>query len=145
MSEQTNLSRVEERLLQTHGWLRGRNLTRSTLPIDFWDPKTGIREFDPAQMVMTLPTKRAQQHKKRDLESLTKEWCDASKAVGGLEGRAPSPASLDALLDRNPNLFADMRRLPANAIAFYRPFHLEPFEHWGIYIFVAGQSLERGG
>jgi hypothetical protein len=29
-----------------------------------------------------------------------------------------------------------MDRLPVNAIAFYRPFHLKPFERWGVYIFV---------
>ena len=49
---------------------------------------------------------------------------------------------LDALLDRqSQNLFADLRRLPVNAIAFYRPFHLEPFDRWGIYVFV-GKLLE---
>lgn len=30
----------------------------------------------------------------------------------------------------------DIARMPADAIAFYRPFHLEPVGQWGIYIFV---------
>jgi hypothetical protein len=28
------------------------------------------------------------------------------------------------------------RWLPTNVIAFYRPYHLEPIDQWGIYIFV---------
>ena len=28
----------------------------------------------------------------------------------------------------------DIRRMPADALAFYRPFHFSPFEEWGIYI-----------
>jgi hypothetical protein len=27
--------------------------------------------------------------------------------------------------------------LPADALAFYRPFHFSPHEEWGIYILVA--------
>lgn len=30
----------------------------------------------------------------------------------------------------------DIARMPADAIAFYRPFHFEPVDQWGVYIFV---------
>lgn len=30
----------------------------------------------------------------------------------------------------------DFDRMPADSIAFYRPFHFEPFEEWGIYIYI---------
>ncbi|MCM0648419.1 hypothetical protein NBE98_08535 [Clostridium swellfunianum] len=30
----------------------------------------------------------------------------------------------------------DYERMPADAIAFYRPFHFEPFDEWGIYIYI---------
>ena len=30
----------------------------------------------------------------------------------------------------------DIARIPADAIAFYRPFHLEPVDQWGIYIVI---------
>ncbi len=30
----------------------------------------------------------------------------------------------------------DVTRLPADAMAFYRPFHFEPFEEWGIYLYI---------
>jgi hypothetical protein len=30
----------------------------------------------------------------------------------------------------------DVNRLPADALAFYRPFHFSPHNEWGIYIMV---------
>jgi len=30
----------------------------------------------------------------------------------------------------------DIRRIPADAIAFYRPFHFQPISEWGVYILV---------
>lgn len=33
-------------------------------------------------------------------------------------------------------LSLDVNCLPANAMAFYRSFHFEPFDEWGIYIYV---------
>jgi hypothetical protein len=144
VSGQTFRSRAEESLFQTQQWLRTERLTVETLPIDFRDAQTGKQLPDPAHMVMTLPTSRTETHKKRELESLTKQWRNtlsktrppATQAAEKSAGQAPSSAALDDLLDRNPHLFADLRRLPVNAVAFYRPFHLEPFEKWGIYIFI---------
>ena len=44
---------------------------------------------------------------------------------------------LDDLLNRKGRrILLNLKRLPVNAIAFYRPFHLEPMDRWGIYIFV---------
>jgi hypothetical protein len=40
---------------------------------------------------------------------------------------------------RNPHLLLrqlDIVRLPPDAIAYYRPFHIAPFEGWGIYILI---------
>ncbi len=33
-------------------------------------------------------------------------------------------------------LIIDLKKLPADALAFYRPFHFEPYEEWGIYLMV---------
>ena len=30
----------------------------------------------------------------------------------------------------------DYERMPADSIALYRPFHFEPFDEWGIYIYI---------
>ncbi len=112
-------------------------LTATTLPIDFRDIATGKHIPDPAQTVLTLPTKRAEKHKKIELNRIERDWRTASAKPEGMADQRPSYNALDQLLDRNPRLFADLRRLPVNAVAFYRPFHLEPFDRWGIYIFVA--------
>jgi hypothetical protein len=40
---------------------------------------------------------------------------------------------------RNPHLLLrqlDVARLPPDAVAYYRPFHIAPFDGWGIYILI---------
>lgn len=56
MSERILPSRAERSLFQTHQWLREHNLTRQTLPIDFWDPKTGIRVC-PMDSLLSFPNR----------------------------------------------------------------------------------------
>jgi hypothetical protein len=87
-------------------------------------------------MVLGLPIKRATKHSQSELDVITKAW--SSVVAPEKEARRKNKQEfLDALLDRRTSsLFLDMKRLPVNAIAFYRPVHLEPFNRWGIYIFV---------
>ncbi len=129
-------SSEERNLAHTQNWLRLSGLTATTLPIDFRDIRTGEHVPDPAQTVLTLPAERSEKHKKEQLEAIEARWSDAKAQADGVTGQPASTADLDDLLDRNPKLFADLRRLPVNAVAFYRPFHLEPFDRWGIYIYV---------
>lgn len=132
MSDNSSPGRAEQELRQTHFWLQSIGLTAKTLPIDFQD---GGR-VDPASLVLTLSVTRAAKHRKVELTQLTAKW-RAAKVPAETHKNGPSNQALDELLDRKTSgLFADLRRLPANAIAFYRPFHLEPFDRWGIYIFV---------
>jgi hypothetical protein len=95
-------------------------------------------QIDPAQAVLAMPQQRAQKHTKEELEKLKQNW--GSRQTPAAATSPPTPAmvnQLDALLDRKTShLFLDIRRLPPNAIAFYRPYHLEPVDRWGIYIFV---------
>jgi hypothetical protein len=92
---------------------------------------------NPAHLVLGLPTDRARKLKKDEVKEFTERWRKArqerlSPALG-----ASAAQTLDALLDRKSRrLLLDFTRLPVNAIAFYRPFHLEPVDRWGIYIFV---------
>jgi hypothetical protein len=126
----------EKNLRHTQNWLRMSGLSATTLPIDFRDIRTGQHIPDVAQTVLTLPAERSEKCKKEELDSIEASWRAATAQAAGEAGKPASTAQLDALLDRNPKLFADLTRLPVNALAFYRPFHLEPFDRWGIYLYV---------
>ncbi len=40
---------------------------------------------------------------------------------------------IDEILTKPGKIKVDIKRLPADALAFYRPFHYHPHEEWGIY------------
>lgn len=137
MAVTLTLSRAEETLAETCEWLRTTGRTAKTLPIDVRDVGTGQAMLDPAQLVLGLPMDRARKWKKDELDDLTKRWRqarqDRMEPVLGEQAKQ----TLDALLNRKERrTLLDPQRLPVNAIAFYRPFHLEPMDRWGIYIFV---------
>jgi hypothetical protein len=129
---------AQQTLLATCSWLKSRNLTAKTLPIDFRDPSGREMQIDPAQAVLAMPQQRAQKHTKEELEELKQTWGNRQTPAAAISRPTPAMVNeLDALLGRKTGrLFLDIRRLPANAIAFYRPYHLEPMDRWGIYIFV---------
>jgi len=133
-------SKAERTLVATCSWLTSRNLTAKTLPIDFCDFDGPGAPADPTQAVLAAPLQRAQRLSKEELKKLTDNW---RKKYVPLDSGAASPSStatvmqLGDLLDRKTSrLFLDVVRLPSNAIAFYRPYHLEPMDRWGIYILV---------
>jgi hypothetical protein len=69
------------------------------------------------------------------LEELKKHY------KGQRQGARPSGELLDQLWGelRDPAgavRTLDIHRLPADALAFYRPFHFSPHEEWGVYILV---------
>ena len=125
---------AQQALLATFSWLKSRNLTAKTLPIDFRDPNGREMPIDPAQAVLAMPQQRAQKHTKEELEKLKQNWGSQETPTAATSPPAPAMVNeLDALLDRKTTrLFIDIRRLPPNAIAFYRPYHLEPMDRWGI-------------
>jgi hypothetical protein len=135
--ETPQVTAAERTLSTTCSWLRSRGLTAKTFPIDFQDFKG--HQIDAAQIGLAAPQQRTKQHTKSELETLKKIWSKRHIPFDGIT-LPPSIAvvkQLDDLLDRETSrLFLDMRRLPSDAIAFYRPYHLEPVDRWGIYIFV---------
>jgi hypothetical protein len=133
MTEALYGSRAEQSVAETQHWLKSHGLTAPTIPIDFRNSEINAGASDSATLVLGLPVKRALKHSKAELDTITKAWPVATCSAGGEASRQV----LDDLLDRRTSsLFLNMRHLPINAIAFYRPFHLEPFDRWGIYIFV---------
>lgn len=130
-------SRAEETLAATCDWLRGKDLTAATLPIDFRDVDGKQVTMDPASFVLGLPTDRARKSTKDKLDRLTTEWRGKRGKTALPHIDANDSSKLNAMLNRKDRrLLLNFQRLPVNAIAFYRPFHLEPMDRWGIYIFV---------
>lgn len=67
---------------------------------------------------------------------------DRTAQVKKLYETAAQPLNdLEAFWRENQNPLAavrllDIQRLPADVMAFYRPFHFAPYDEWGIYIYV---------
>ena len=86
-------------------------------------------------MTLGVPSHRAEKRRKDDLDQLKKRYQERGK------GPTLSAASLDKIWSeyKDPSRAIrslDIHRLPADALAFYRPFHFSPHEEWGIYIMV---------
>jgi hypothetical protein len=117
-------------------WLQQEGLTRdghSLKPDPRRDPEGFLDLSNPR--VLGVPSHRAERIRKADrdlLQKLYKEQGRNSKLSGeGLNRlwyELKNPASAIHELD--------LARLPADALAFYRPFHFSPHEQWGIYIMV---------
>jgi hypothetical protein len=122
---------LDERLVGTLGWLQAKGLTRVgtdfrfSLDADLSQPTL----LDP---VLSWPLQRSKRRTRDEIKVLCATWKPKS------ENRVPTmtDAQWSALKDKRGSLFLAMERMPPDAIAFYRPFHIEPFDRWGIYVFV---------
>ena len=112
-------------------WLEHSGLTAKAPPYDRIDRQLGL--LDPAdQDLLGRPSHRAKRRTRAQSQQLREQ----------LKGTDSVPrdqwAAIWAEL-RDPQAAIrqlDIARMPADAIAFYRPFHVEPVDQWGIYIFV---------
>jgi hypothetical protein len=83
-----------------------------------------------------IPANRSERKRKPELSSLRRLRKDANSEPQLTEG------DFDRLWNefKNPAsavMAIDVDRLPADAMAFYRPFHFSPHQEWGIYILLA--------
>ena len=111
-------------------WLAESKLTVRAQELD---QTTGALDAS-SQELLGRPSHRAAAQTARELKELR----------AAREAKSPVPVAeqnWDRLWRelRNPEgavRSLDITRVPADAIAFYRPFHLEPVDQWGIYIVV---------
>lgn len=117
-------------------WLEKEVLTRagrSYQPDSSRDPAGLLASGNP--VAFGIPSHRAERRRKADLDSLKQHYKDQSK------GPRPSSEAMDRLWNELKDPAGairalDLARLPADALAFYRPFHFSPHSEWGIYIMV---------
>jgi hypothetical protein len=129
---------LDESLGATIRWLQSKGLTRIGTDFRFsLDPDLSQPTlFDP---VLSWPLQRAKRRTRDEIKAVCAVWKPKSdKGVPTL-----TDTQWSALKDKRGSLFLALDRLPADSIAFYRPFHIAPFGAWGIYIFV-DQLLQYG-
>ncbi len=117
-------------------WLEKEDLTRAARPYQpdpSRDPAGLLGSGNP--VAYGISRRRAERRRKAELDDLKQQ----SKEQG--QGQQPSAETMDRLWRELKDLGGavrtlDVDRLPADALAFYRPFHFSPHDEWGIYIMV---------
>lgn len=117
-------------------WLEKEGLTRagrSYQPDSSRDPAGLLASGNP--VAFGIPSHRAERRRKADLDSLKRHYKEQN------QGPRPSSEDMDRLCKELKDPASairtlDLARLPADALAFYRPFHFSPHSEWGIYIMV---------
>lgn len=99
--------------------------------------------LDGATLALAAPTSR----RHRTMPLTSKQRKELKETHGKI---SPSGVDLEAVWEavKQPKLAVrtlDWKKLPADAMAFYRPFHFPPFDQWGIYLLVEPllQYIER--
>jgi len=131
-------------IVELFSWLSEMGLTRSGTGYNVEVSQELLIPESPA--VLGLPCCRTQKKAKSELDRIKETYAKEFSR----ELSAPSDWEKIWSEVRNP-LHAirqlDLKRIPADAIAFYRPFHFPPLEEWGIYIHIPrlmkyGKTLE---
>ena len=126
---------IEPSLEELFLWLAAKGLTRQATGYEV-ESEQAILSPD-SHRVLGIPCSRSNKKKKEDLDRIQQEYgTDFSNRLSNTKGAWEKMWSEL----RNPGdtvRHLDIKRIPADAIAFYRPFHFPPFEQWGIYIHIA--------
>lgn len=115
-------------------WLKDKGLTRAGSGYEVPHDQKILSPKHP--LVLGLPCSRAKKKSKDEIDKIKKDYGPAFA-----NNIAKDPADWEKVWKeiRNPKSTVrelDIHRIPADAIAFYRPFHFPPFEEWGIYIHI---------
>lgn len=147
MTSKKNLTLSKLKLIPTLGeemehlfyWLQQSKLTHQGQSYQknlFENPPEYGRLYNENSLtVIATPTQRAKKLTQDEIKNLKKEYQEKGKTVG-LEG-----VNKELIWRTIQSSFNNIRelehtRLPADAMAFYRPFHFPPFDQWGIYLLI---------
>ena len=115
-------------------WLEDKHLSA---PQSAYWPTLDERGLD-FDLIIGLPVERK---KRADLNAITQRFQQANQSdIADWESKVREAIWNER---KNPNLppLFDRGKMPADAMAFYRPFHLTPSREWGIYLY-ADRLLE---
>ncbi|MDW7774693.1 MAG: hypothetical protein SCH71_17570 [Desulfobulbaceae bacterium] len=138
MSEQLSLIEgydgypVKDDLPAVIQWLEHMNFSGKG---DSYDKDISATDDLPDQReILASPTKRGvKKLTQQQLKDIQKKYKGQPENLGGIKkddvyGAIKSPTNTLRTLD--------LKRLPADAMAFYRCFHFPPYDQWGIYLLV---------
>ncbi|RKT37850.1 hypothetical protein [Thiocapsa rosea] len=116
-------------------WLSQQNLVGSggTMDIPAVD-LTSPELLDGASLALAAPTSR----RHRTTPLTTKQRKELKERLGKVSPSGVSPEAVWQAV-KKPKIAVrtlDWKKLPADAMAFYRPFHYPPFDQWGVYLLV---------
>lgn len=128
---------IGEEMDELFSWLQKNSLTRegssyqkghSNSP-----PAYGETYDGNSVAIIAAPTQRAKKLTQKEIKTLKDTFKENGSGLSGVEDNF----LWQAIKNRNANVRElDFKRLPADAMAFYRPFHYPPFDQWGIYLMI---------
>lgn len=123
-------------LLEVYGWLEKNDLIMSGSSYEAEFQKNNFSNyFDFNPLVLAIPSNRTQKKSKAEIEQIIKEkQALFSKPFDSIKDKEFFFKELQMIKQKVRLL--NINRLSPDAMAFYRPFHISPFDQWGIYLFV---------
>jgi hypothetical protein len=122
--EAVTLARRDDAFEKTVLWLQRQRLTGKT------QTYRSDRPWSDANPTCALSCQRASAKTEDEIRLLREQYASSSLSIDrdALWREHRDPAGAVRLMD--------VERLPADAMAFYRSFHFEPLDDWGIYLYV---------
>ena len=98
-------------------------------------PEYGQTYNEDSLTIIAAPTQRSKKLTQDEIKSLKDEF-KKKGTNAGLEGVDQNLLWKTIQIENSNVRKLDFKRLPADAMAFYRPFHYPPFDQWGIYLMI---------
>src|SRR5262245_35096517 len=116
-------------------WLNAKGLTRKGAG---YDRVIDGRQWNAVteNLILGVPCQRVERQTQDEIKQLIKEQGERFSFELQLD-REEMQGLWDEVRDPRSALRAlDPHRIPADAMAYYRPFHFPPFNNWGIYLLI---------
>jgi hypothetical protein len=96
-------------------------------------PEYGQPYNEDSLTVIAAPTKRSEKLSRSQIKVFKEEYKGKADGLTNVN----KDALWQVIKTRNESVRElDFERLPADSMAFYRPFHYPPFDQWGIYLMI---------
>ena len=113
-------------------WLETEGLTDRGGVMDAREQTQALnKQYQLADLTLALPTHRIERLTQDKIKQLKADF--QQQGLGYVQQEAVWQATQSV---KNTVRTLEWKKLPADAMAFYRPFHYPPFDQWGIYLLI---------